>query len=82
MRRAGIEDFRFHELRHTWASWYVMNGKSLQELMELRGWKSFKMVLRCAHVAPEHLSRAAGRIGRTWEIERMCRRSFLCCFAQ
>ena len=45
-----------------------MNGTSLQELMELGGWKSFEMVLRYAHLAPEHLSQAARRIERVWEI--------------
>jgi integrase len=68
LRRAGIGKFRFHDLRHTWASWHVMSGTRLQELMELGGWKSFEMVLRYAHLAPEHLSQAAGRIERTWEI--------------
>ena len=61
-RRAGIEDFRFHDLRHTWASWHVQHGTSLPELMELGGWKSYEMVLRYAHLAPEKLSVAAGRI--------------------
>jgi len=64
LKRAGIEKFRFHDLRHTWASWHVMNGTSLQELMELGGWKSYEMVLRYAHLAPEHLSNAAARIER------------------
>jgi len=64
LKRAGIENFRFHDLRHTWASWHVMNGTSLQELMELGGWKSYEMVLRYAHLAPEHLSSAAARIER------------------
>lgn len=45
LRRAGIEAFRFHDLLHTWASWHVMSGTSLQELMELGGWKSYEMVL-------------------------------------
>jgi integrase len=66
--RAGIADFRFHDLRHTWASWHVMNGTSLQELMELGGWKSYEMVLRYAHLAPEHLSSAAKRIERSWGV--------------
>jgi integrase len=50
--------FRFHDLCHTWASWHVMHGTSLQELMELGGWKSYEMVLRYAHLAPEHLADA------------------------
>jgi len=63
-QRAGIEDFRFHSLRHTWASWHVQSGTSLQELMELGGWKSYEMVLRYAHLAPEKLSSVASRIER------------------
>lgn len=68
LRRAGIEEFRFHDLRHTWASWHVMSGTSLHELMELGGWKSYEMVLRYAHLAPEHLSAAAQRIERVWGV--------------
>lgn len=62
LKRAGIEQFRFHDLQHTWAIWHVMNGTSLQELMELGGWESYEMVLRYAHLAPEHLANAASRI--------------------
>jgi integrase len=62
--RAGIENFRFHDLRHTWASWHVQSGTSLQELMELGGWKSYEMVLRYAHLAPEKLNSVARRIER------------------
>jgi len=51
-------------LRHTWASWHVQSGTSLPELMELGGWKSYEMVLRYAHLAPEKLSSVAGRIER------------------
>ena len=46
----------------------IMSGTSLQELMELGGWKSFEMVLRYAHLAPEHLSTAAQRIERVWDV--------------
>jgi integrase len=67
-RRAGIEDFRFHDLRHTWASWHVQSGTSLPELMELGGWKSYEMVLRYAHLAPEKLSSVARRI--EWQSPR------------
>lgn len=43
-----------------------MTGPRLQELMQLGGWKSYEMVLRYAHLAPEHLSAAARRIERVW----------------
>lgn len=71
LRRVQITEFRFHDLRHTWASWHVTNGTSLQELMKLGGWKSYEMVLRYAHLAPDHLSNAAARIERRVEaVER------------
>jgi len=44
-----------------------MNGTSLQELMELGGWKSYEMVLRYAHLAPEHLADAVARIEKPLE---------------
>ena len=62
--RADIEDFRWHDLRHTWASWHVQNGTSLLELQQLGGWSSFEMVLRYAHLSSEHLKQAAQRIQR------------------
>ena len=52
----------WHDLRHTWASWRVQNGTSLQELQQLGGWSSFEMVLRCAHLSSDHLLSAANRI--------------------
>lgn len=60
--RAGIKDFRWHDLRHTWASWHVQNGTSLQELQQLGGWSSFEMVLRYAHLSSDHLRHAADRV--------------------
>lgn len=62
LKRAGIENFRWHDLRHTWASWHVQNGTSLQELQLLGGWSSFEMVLRYAHLSSDHLKAAASRI--------------------
>lgn len=62
LARAGIENFRWHDLRHTWASWHVQHGTSLQELQLLGGWSSFTMVLRYAHLSSSHLQVAANRI--------------------
>ena len=61
-QQADIEDFRWHDLRHTWASWHVQAGTSLQTLMELGGWSSYEMVLRYAHLASDHLHDAAARV--------------------
>jgi len=61
-RRAGIAPLRWHDLRHTWASWHVMAGTSLRSLMELGGWRSYKSVLRYAHLSPEHLAKDAARV--------------------
>jgi len=57
--RAGITDFRFHDLRHTWASWHVQNGTPLHVLKELGGWADMSMVLRYAHLSSEHLQHYA-----------------------
>ena len=63
LRRAGIEDFRFHDLRHTWASWHVQAGTPLFALQELAGWESERMVRRYAHLASEHLAVYANKLG-------------------
>tara|TARA_R110002073_G_scaffold335814_1_gene529068 strand:- start:1120 stop:1590 length:471 start_codon:yes stop_codon:yes gene_type:complete len=62
LRKAGIEDFRFHDLRHTWASWHRQAGTSCDELKDLGGWKSRSMVDRYAKFATENLANAASRI--------------------
>jgi len=62
LERAGIDNFRWHDLRHTWASWHVQSGTPLHVLQELGGWQTATMVQRYAHLAPEHLAEHASRI--------------------
>jgi integrase len=62
LTRVGIEDFRWHDLRHTWASWHVQAGTPLHVLQELGGWSDVRMVMRYAHLAPDHLAPYADRL--------------------
>jgi integrase len=59
LKRAGIENFRWHDLRHTWASWHVQNGTPLNVLKDLGGWADIQMVLKYAHLSAEHLAEYA-----------------------
>lgn len=62
LKRAEIVDFRWHDLRHTWATWQRQAGTPTHELQRLGGWRTGAMVERYAHIAPDQLSMAAGRI--------------------
>ncbi|MEO8120529.1 MAG: site-specific integrase [Rhodoferax sp.] len=62
LQRAGILDFRWHDLRHTFATWHREAGTPTHELQRLGGWKTQSMVERYAHVAPERLQFAASRL--------------------
>ena len=62
LKRVGIENFRWHDLRSTWASWHVQAGTPLPVIQKLGGWKSYEMVLRYAQLAPDHVARYAENI--------------------
>jgi hypothetical protein len=55
LERSGIKDFRWQDLRHTFATWHRQAGTPTHELQRLGGWKTLVMVERYAHVAPEGL---------------------------
>ena len=56
LTRAGIADFGFHGLRHTWASWHVQAGTPLYSLQQQGNWKDPSMVQRYAHLTAEHFA--------------------------
>jgi integrase len=62
VKRAGVGPLRWHDLRHTGASWAVQSGVTLQELMVLGDWRDYRSVLRYAHLAPSQAASAAEKV--------------------
>jgi integrase len=62
LERAGIEDFRFHDLRHSAASYLAMNGASLAEIAEVLGHKTLQMVKRYSHLSEAHTAGVVARM--------------------
>lgn len=63
---AGIKDFRFHDLRHTFASHYMMSGGNLYTLAKILGHKDFKMTQRYADLSPDFIDRERERMDTIW----------------
>ena len=68
LERAGIKDFRFHDLRHTFASWYMMNGGDLYELAKILGHSNIKMTERYAKLAKQHIARTSNTAREMWKL--------------
>lgn len=60
VKAAGIAPCTWHDLRHTWATWHVMQGTPLEVLQKLGGWRDLRMVQRYAHLADSYVDQYAG----------------------
>jgi integrase len=68
LEMARIEDFRFHDLRHTFASWYMMNGGDLYELAKTLGHSNIKMTERYAKLGKKHIARTGSTAREMWRL--------------
>jgi integrase len=68
LKRAKIQNFWFHDLRHTFASWYMMNGGDLYELAKLLGHANIKMTERYAKLGGAHITRTGTTAKVIWNM--------------
>ena len=62
--RAGLKEFRFHDLRHHFASWFMMRGGDLLALQKILGHRTLAMTQKYAHLSPDYLRSAMERTAR------------------
>ena len=67
--KVGIADFRFHDLRHTAASWLRMSGADIHTVGQILGHKDIRMAARYQHLSPEFLAKAVSRLDGVFELE-------------
>jgi integrase len=65
---AGVGNFRFHDLRHTFASWYMMSGGDLYELAKILGHSNIRMTERYAKLGKAHISRTGDTVREVWKL--------------
>jgi len=63
-KRAGVKDFRFHDLRHSFASYLTMEGENIRTVQTLLGHKDLRMTMRYSHLSPEHLKEAVSKLDK------------------
>ena len=68
LKRAEIEDFHFHDLRHTFGSHLVMQGIDLKTVQQVMGHKEIKTTMRYSHLSPEYVQDAIGRLDSVWTL--------------
>jgi len=68
LRLADIRDFRFHDTRHTFASWYMMNGGDLYELAKILGHANIKMTERYAKLGKGHIASTGSTAREIWKL--------------
>jgi integrase len=68
---AGVSDFTWYGMRHTFASRLVMAGVDLRTVAELMGHKTIQMTMRYAHLAPAHKSAAVERLAGAWQMNEV-----------
>lgn len=66
MNEAGIKDFRFHDLRHSAASYLAMSGASLAEIAEVLGHKTLQMVKRYSHLSDQHTASVVAKMNKKY----------------
>ncbi len=64
LKRAGVEDFHWHDIRHTTASYLAMNGASLAEIAEILGHKTLQMSKRYSHLSDTHIADVVRRMNK------------------
>jgi integrase len=69
LKRSGIRGFRFHDLRHTFCSYLVMEGRHLREVQQLAGHSSIVQTMKYSHLAPENLRAAIDALSRRLKTE-------------
>lgn len=68
LKDTAIEGFRFHDLRHTFASWYMMNGGDLYELAKILGHSNIKMTERYAKLGKTHIASTGTTARAMWKL--------------